>query len=135
MPLSALSVSGAGDVKMDGLAASRLKVAMSGAGRIDCSGLSLESLSLALSGAGDVTLAGEAASADVLLSGAGSIDAAGFKVQTADIDLQGLGNATLWVTEKLTGSISGAGSVEYYGNPQTDFDTTGVGVFKSLGGK
>jgi hypothetical protein len=133
--LGALTVSGAGDVKMDGLTASRLKVTMSGAGRIDFSGLSLDSLSLTLSGAGDVTLSGEASSAAILLSGAGNIDAADFKVQTADIDLQGLGNATLWVTGKLTGSISGAGNIEYYGNPATDLKASGLGVFKSRGNK
>jgi hypothetical protein len=133
--LSALTVSGVGDVKMDGLAASRFKLDMSGAGRIDISGLSVDSLSLTLSGAGDVTLSGEAASADILFSGAGVIDAADLKVQTADINLKGLGNATIWVTETLTGSISGAGNVEYSGNPKTDFKTTGLGVFKSLGSK
>jgi len=133
--LNALTVSGVGDVKMDGLAASRLKLDISGAGRIDLSGLSVESLSLTLSGAGDVTLSGEADSAAIQLSGAGSIDAADLKVQTANIDLSGLGSATLWVTEKLTGSISGAGNVEYYGDPQTDFDNTGLGEFKSRGNK
>jgi hypothetical protein len=133
--LNSLTLSGAGDVQMDGLTASRLKLNISGAGRIDFSGLSVDSLSLALSGAGDVTLSGEADSAAILLSGAGNIDAAGLKVQTADIDLQGLGNATLWVTGKLTGSISGAGNVEYYGNPQTDLNNSGLGRFKSLWGK
>jgi hypothetical protein len=133
--LSALTVSGVGDVKMDGLTASSLKLNMSGAGRIDLAGLSVENLSLTLSGAGDVTLSGEAASAAILISGAGNIDAADLKVQTADIDLQGLGKATLWVTGKLTGSISGAGNVEYYGNPATDLKASGLGVFKSLGNK
>jgi uncharacterized protein with beta-barrel porin domain len=133
--LEALTVSGAGDVKMDGLTASRLKLDISGAGKIDFSGLSLDSLSLTLSGAGDVTLSGEAASAAIQLSGAGNIDAGDLKVETADIHLSGFGNATLWVTGKLTCSISGAGNIEYYGNPQTDFTDTGLGVFKSLGGK
>jgi len=133
--LSALTVSGVGDVKMNGLTASRLKLDMSGAGRVALSGLSVENLTLTLGGAGDVTLSGEATSAAILIGGAGKIDAAGLKVQTANIDLNGLGDATLWVTEKLTGSISGAGNVEYYGDPATDLKTTGLGVFKSLGNK
>jgi hypothetical protein len=133
--LSALTVSGVGDVTMDGLAASRLKLDMSGAGRVALAGLSLGNLTLTLGGAGDVTLSGEADSAAILIGGAGKIDAAGLKVQTADIDLSGLGDATLWVTGKLTGSISGAGNVDYYGDPATDLKTTGLGVFKSLGKK
>jgi predicted small secreted protein len=133
--LAALTVSGAADVKMDGLAASRLKMSISGAGKIDFSGLSVDTLSLVLSGAGDVTLSGETSSASIMLTGVGNIDAARLKVQTADITLQGLGNATLWVMGKLTGSISGAGNIEYYGDPVTDLKATGLGVFKSLGSK
>jgi hypothetical protein len=131
----ALSVSGAADVMMDGLTASRLKLNISGAGKIDLTGLSVDDLSLSLSGAGDVELAGQSGSLAVQLSGAGRIDAGDLEVETADVRLSGFGDATLWVTGKLTGSISGAGNVEYYGNPQTDFEDTGLGVFKSLGDK
>jgi hypothetical protein len=133
--LTSLTVSGAGDVEMDGLAASRLTLALSGAGRVDMSKLDIEDLRLAFRGAGDVTLSGQAASAAILISGVGSLNAARLEIQTADITLQGLGNATLWVTGKLTGTISGAGNVEYYGETETDVNTTGVGRLKSLGAK
>ena len=133
--LKAFTISGAADVRMDGLAAPRLEMELSGAGKIDLAGLSVENLTLTLSGAADVELSGEAASAAILLSGVGNIDATGLEAQTADIHLSGLGNARLWVTEKLTGSISGAGNVEYYGDPATDLDASGLGVFKSLGDK
>ena len=109
---------------------------MSGAGKIDFSGLSLDSLSLTLSGAGDVELAGEAASAAIQLSGAGNIDAGDLEIRNGGCPpLRASGSATLWVTGKLTGSISGAGNIEYYGNPETDLKETGLGVFKSLGSK
>lgn len=133
--LDALTVSGVADVTMDGLAASRLKVDISGAGKIVLSGLSLDSLSLTLSGVGDVELEGEADSAEIDLTGAGNVQASGLKLRTADVSLTGLGSATVWVTDMLTGSITGAGNIEYYGNPQTDLENTGLGAFKSLGGK
>jgi len=133
--LGMLDVSGVADVTMDGLTASRLEMDISGAGRIVFSGLSLESLSLSLSGAGDVELEGEADSAAISLTGAGNVEASDLKVRTADISLTGLGSAKLWVTDMLTGSITGAGSIEYYGNPQTDLENTGLGAFRSRGDK
>jgi hypothetical protein len=70
-----------------------------------------------------------------LLSGAGALEAGNLKCTSADITISGLGGATVWVTDTLTGKISGAGSVSYYGNPQTSFSTSGAGSFKSLGDK
>jgi hypothetical protein len=133
--LGALDVSGVADVTMDGLAARSLEMDLSGAGRIVFSGLSLESLSLSLSGAGDVELEGEADTAEISLTGAGNVEASGLKLRTADVSLTGLGSAKVWVTDMLTGSITGAGSIEYYGDPQTDLTNTGLGTFKSLGDK
>jgi hypothetical protein len=133
--LTALTVSGLGDVEMDGLSASRLEITMSGAGRIDLKGLDLEDLRVTLSGAGDVILSGGASSAVINLPGAGKVDAGGLKLQNAQVTIAGLGNATVWVTGTLTGTISGAGSVEYYGEPETEIKTSGLGKFKSLGSK
>ncbi len=133
--LGALDVSGLADVTMDGLTASHLEMDISGAGKIDFSGLSLDSLSLTLSGAGDVELEGEADSAEIDLTGAGNVEASDLKLRTADVSLTGLGSAKVWVTDMLTGSITGAGSIEYYGDPQTDLENTGLGTFKSLGNK
>ena len=69
------------------------------------------------------------------ISGAGSVNAPDLKIQTANITISGLGGATLWVTDQLTGDISGAGSVSYYGTPQTNTNSSGLGKFKSLGSK
>ena len=80
-------------------------------------------------------MAGAATSATIVISGAGPIDARELRVQTADVNISGLGGATLWVTDRLTGTISGGGSVSYYGSPQTTTQTSGLGVFKSLGNK
>jgi hypothetical protein len=133
--LSGLTVSGLADVEMDGLEAGRFDLRISGAGRIDLRGLALEDLDLDLSGAGEVILAGSAASADIDLSGAGDIEAGDLEIETARVRLSGLGNATLWVTERLSGEITGVGNVEYYGDPSTDLRTPGLGHFKSLGAK
>jgi hypothetical protein len=133
--LNSLTVSGAGQLTMGTLSTNALSVTMSGAGNLELSNLTAESLHLTISGVGGVELSGKATSAKINLSGAGGIEAPNLQLQTADITLSGLGGSTLWVTDKLTGEISGAGGVSYYGSPQTNTKTTGVGNFNSLGNK
>jgi hypothetical protein len=133
--LSALTLSGLGEVQMGSLTTPKLNIVMSGGGKIKISRLTTDELSLTLSGAGTVELAGEAKQATIELSGAGDVKAADLKIQTASVTLPGLGGATLWVIDQLTGEISGAGSVSYYGSPETDVSSTGLGSFKSLGNK
>jgi hypothetical protein len=133
--LSALTVSGLGDLEMDKLSAAHLNVRMSGTGRITLRSLALGGLDLTLSGMGDAVLSGEAADVEIDISGAGNVNAPDLKIQAGRIDISGAGSATVWVTENLTGTISGAGMVEYYGDPQTDFNNSGLGAFKSLGRK
>jgi hypothetical protein len=133
--LSGLKLSGAADVQMDSLNTANLDVVMSGAGQVTFNKLTCDSVNVTISGLGDVSMAGKATQASFDLSGAGSIKAADLQLQTAAVNLSGVGGATLWVTGSLTGTISGAGGVSYYGNPQTTTKTTGLGVFKSLGNK
>jgi hypothetical protein len=71
----------------------------------------------------------------VNLSGAGELNATDFEVKRADVTISGIGTATVWVTDELTGEISGAGSVRYYDDPKANTTTSGVGRFESLGSK
>jgi hypothetical protein len=133
--LSSLTLSGLGDLQMGSLTTPKLTLIMSGGGLLQVSQLATDELNVTLSGGGKVELAGEARQATVELSGAGEVNSPDLKIQTANVSLPGLGKCTLWVTEQLTGNISGAGNVSYYGNPKTDVTNTGLGSFKSLGSK
>jgi hypothetical protein len=133
--LDGVTVSGVAEVNMDQLSAPSLELNMSGAGKVNMQMISGMSLKVTVSGVGDVKLSGIYKTANIVISGAGPIDAADLRLQTADVNISGIGGATLWVTDRLTGTVSGAGSVSYYGNPQTSTKATGVGVFKSLGNK
>lgn len=105
----------------------------SGAGQLTMEQLTTDSLNVTISGMGDISLAGEAHTATIDISGAGSITAPDLKITEADITISGVGTAEIWVTGRLTGNISGAGNVRYYGFPQVDTHTTGLGKFESLG--
>jgi len=133
--LTSFSVSGAGDVQIETLDTPSLELNMSGAGQIVQKQLTADDLKIQLSGLGNIDISGQVPQATIDISGAGNVNAPDLQLQTAKVTISGLGGATLWVTEQLSGSISGAGSVSYYGNPQTNISSSGVGQFKSLGDK
>jgi hypothetical protein len=133
--LTNLAVSGASKVTMDTLATGDMSVDMSGAGNIKLGNLTADSLSVDISGVGNVEAAGEATTAKVDISGAGSFQGAELKVQTAEVNISGIGNIEIWVTDSLTGEISGGGSVKYYGSPTVSTTNSGVGKFESMGSK
>jgi hypothetical protein len=133
--LSSLTISGAADVQMDNLSTSSLKVSMSGAGQFVLDQLKADSLNTVLSGIGNIEVSGEVSQARIDIPGAGSINFGDLKIETADVTISGIGSASIWVTNQLTGNISGGGNVRYYGDPQTDVGSSGLGQFESLGSK
>lgn len=133
--LSSLTVSGLADVQMETLSTPNMDLTMSGAGKLQLNQLTADSLNITLSGLGSVDIAGEVAQVMINLPGAGTVNAPDLKIKTANVTISGLGNATLWVTDQLTGAISGAGNISYYGNPQVNVNKTGLGSYKSLGNK
>ena len=133
--LNSLNVSGLGTVDMSGLETKSLNLAMSGAGSIKIEKLAADSVSVNVSGLGGIILAGKARRAEIEISGAGEVNAADLECETAKTSLSGIGTATVWVTDALTGNISDAGSVRYFGEPQANTNSTGVGRFKALGNK
>ncbi len=133
--LTSLNVSGLGDVQVGALTTPSMNLNMSGAGKVNMNQLTTDNLSLNLSGLGGLEISGSAPQAIIDLSGAGSVTAPDLKIQTANVNLSGLGSATLWVTDQLSGQISGAGSVSYYGSPKANTTTSGIGRFNALGNK
>jgi hypothetical protein len=133
--LTELTFSGAGLIKMDALSTTSLNLIMSGAGSVTFGQFAAEQLDINVSGVGGLEIAGKITKADIELSGIGGVKAGDLECQTATVNISGLGDVTVWVTDQLSGTISGGGSVSYYGNPQVDTTTTGVGKFNSLGDK
>ncbi len=133
--LTSLNDSGLGDVQIETLSNSSMDINLSGAGKITQNQLTTNTLNITLSGLGGIEISGQAAQATINLSGAGSVNATDLQIQNANVTISGLGGATLWVTGQLTGNISGTGSVSYYGSPQTNTKSSGLGSFKSLGNK
>ncbi len=133
--IETIIISGISEFEVESLITPRLLVSVSGGGNVIINQLATDDLRVVLSGMGTVQLAGAAKQAMIELSGTGSVDSPDLKIHSARVTLSGIGGANLWVTDQLTGDINGTGGVSYFGNPQTNVQTRGLGEFKSLGTK
>lgn len=125
--LSAIRISGAGNVDVPALGTASLRLELSGAGNLTVTGLAADSLDVSLSGAGSATCAGEVRSQDVRISGAGSYRGDDLASVTARAVISGTGSAHLRVSEQLDARVSGVGSIIYSGNPAVRKSVSGVG--------
>ena len=104
---------------------------ISGAADIDLE-LEVTSLNTNVSGAANINLEGTADSHVASLSGASNMRAERLHTQNTSISLSGAGSAHIYASNHLDASLSGVGSIRYYGDPQTTrIDRSGIGSIKS----
>jgi hypothetical protein len=129
-----LNISGAGDVDLQGLRTDVLEVSISGGGNVDIEDLNADVLKVKISGAGDFYIGGgEVEKQEITISGAGNYKARGLESDEADVSVPGFGSATIRVRDRLKVEISGAGSVKYVGRPTVDEEVSGVGSIEQIG--
>jgi hypothetical protein len=106
--LSKISVSGAADMRVDGLHGERFE--------------------LAVSGTSIAKLSGTIDHFEVVSSGANTLDARELHAKVVKIGVSGAGDSEVWASEQLDANVSGAGNVRYSGQP-TDVqqDVSGAG--------
>ena len=131
-----LSVSGASDVQVPGpLRADQLKLSISGAGNVRLDQLQAKQLVFAISGAGDGQLGGRVDELALQISGKGKVIADRLQAKSARVSVSGLGNVVVWVTDDLAAHISGIGSVDYFGSPSVQRSVSGMGSISARGEK
>ncbi len=109
------------------------EVGISGAGRVAASGVQSDRFDVLLSGAGTIMISGSVSHQTLTLSGAGRYEAQSLTSRTAAVTLSGAGHATIRVSRRIEGVISGAGILEYYGDPEVAVTVSGSGVIRRLG--
>jgi hypothetical protein len=119
-----------GNLEVNGLHTDTLKLVLSGGAQVKLNGLQVDLLDALLSGAGDIQVSGTADEVQVVHSGLGNFNAADMESNKATVELSGMGDATVRVQEELTATISGAGSIQYYGNPRVEQNVNGAGSVK-----
>ena len=88
---------------------------------------------IAVTGSGDVKVnSGIASNLEIKISGSGDIDTRNYQVEDINITSTGSGDSKIWVTETLTGKLSGSGDILYKGNPKVSVNDTGSGDVKRL---
>lgn len=130
--LTNLSVSGSGNMKVEGLLQSPdFRANVSGSGNMK---LNAESVNFrgVISGSGTITLSGNAQNTQITISGSGGMRAKEFKTKTADVTVSGSGSASLFVEKSLKGTISGSGSIRYDGNPDVTEVKSGSGSISKI---
>ncbi|HKC64688.1 MAG TPA: DUF2807 domain-containing protein, partial [Pyrinomonadaceae bacterium] len=100
----------------------------SGASDIAITGVKSDEFNIESSGAGSLKVSGEAKAVVINTSGAGEINAKDLHAEKVNITSSGAATADVYATEELRASVSGAGDVNYYGNPKTvNEDKSGAG--------
>jgi hypothetical protein len=102
-------------------------ITVSGAGDATASNLRADRLTIRVSGAGETTLAGIVDSQVVTMSGTGDYNGEDLQSTTATVTVDAAGTAVLRVSDRLDATVSGVGSVEYFGDPRVTEDISGVG--------
>lgn len=112
--LRELRLTGTTDVKVSSVEPEPLDLALSGTGSIAFDG-STPQLRVDLDGTGTVSLAGSAAEIEFTLDGTGKIDATSLSARRAKVDLSGTGSVQASVTESVSATCGGTGSVDIHG--------------------
>jgi hypothetical protein len=102
--LRALTVEGAGVIKLDNIRGERLDVDYQGAGKMDVSGA--------------------VKTFRMKAEGVGQVDARDLVADDVDVDFQGVGGVRVHARHRLDATVQGMGSLTYYGKPQIVNKTT-----------
>jgi hypothetical protein len=103
----------------------------SGASRLDAHQLSGPKFYLETTGASNVTLDGAVDELVANMTGASDLRAEALQTKIAELSVTGAGDARIAVSDTLKVSITGAGKVEYIGNPpHIEREITGAGSIR-----
>lgn len=101
----------------------------SGASDIVATNVKSDDFKIGTSGASELKVSGETKTLSIDSSGAGAIDTKDLHAEKVTITSSGAATAEVYASEELNASVSGAGAVEYYGNPKTvKEDKSGAGA-------
>jgi hypothetical protein len=102
---------------------------LSGSGNIVIDGVRAESLTVTLPGSGTLTASGTATRLDVTVSGSGTVQFTRLVANDVQAVVSGSGSIFVTATTSLDASVSGSGAILYAGNPQNvTKSVTGTGA-------
>jgi hypothetical protein len=108
-------------------------IAITGASDVRVDGLAAEALDIRVSGAGDIAAAGRVGRLALDISGAGDADLAELAAGEARVELSGAGDADVHAADRLDAEVSGAGDLAYRGDPRVRRTVSGSGEIEHAG--
>ena len=103
-------------------------ISTSGASEFTVSNVRSDEFNIEASGAGSLQISGETKALEVGMSGAVNLDAKDLKAQKVNVKSSGAASADVYASEELRASVSGAGNIDYYGDPKSvTEDASGAG--------
>jgi hypothetical protein len=128
--LDAIALSGSVRLAAPKLTAASLRIRASGGSALSIEDLRANSLRVDGSGALEADLAGRVENEKVSISGAGSYRAQQLFANDVTVTVSGVGNVVLRAERTLRATISGAGVIEYVGDPAVTEHVGGIGRVK-----
>jgi hypothetical protein len=125
--LERLALTGNVNLSAPRLAAKSLRIGASGGATLSIDDLQATTLRVEGSGALKADVAGQVDNEHVSISGAGTYRAERLRATEATVSVSGVGNVVVNVERKLRANISGAGLIEYVGEPQVVESVSGIG--------
>jgi hypothetical protein len=125
--LDKLALTGNVKVTVAGLKTDKLRIGASGGATLTIGDLQATTLRVDGSGALKADVAGRVDDEHVSISGAGTYRAERLLATDATVSVSGVGNVVVNAERKLRASISGAGLIEYVGNPEVIEQVSGIG--------
>ncbi len=114
--LSAIQLSGSGDVVVESLKAPALKMQVAGSGDARLNKLALGELVVDIAGSGDVRAEGSATALKVKVAGSGNVRMNELAADDVRVSISGSGDAEVQAQKALNVAIAGSGDVRYSGN-------------------
>jgi hypothetical protein len=104
-------------------------VSLSGSGNVIVDGVDSPSFTASLPGSGTLLVAGRADHLEASLPGSGQMNLHGLRARAVQVELSGSGEIQVYAADSLDAEVSGSGSVMYAGNPPHVARTvTGIGA-------
>lgn len=126
--LSAATIAGSGDIKVDKVQGPGFEGTVAGSGGIDVASVEAQQLKLSTAGSGSVKArSGKARSVEYEVSGSGDVDAAGVQAQQAKIDVAGSGSVKANALGTADVNIMGSGDVNVTGGAKCTVSKAGSG--------
>jgi len=123
------SVTASGPMSVDVSVPSLTALSLSGSGQISAAGISAPQLTVTISGSGRLSAAGTATRLDATINGSGQADLSRLTARDVQAVVSGSGLIQVTATASLDAAVPGSGTIIYSGNPsQVSTSVTGSGT-------